>query len=474
MTEVVTQADAKYPKSAFFHSLREPLIRELHARPFLRLEAPCRLAYLALKPEQDGIHTPQKSREQLIDFLDHHGAAHPEEDAPYHFADLGDLKLKWENHSEFATYSLYSYAPRPEHLSANSFATDLHDHFTPDWLRAHEVKIISSVSARIEQARTNTVIEALLGGVVHGWFGPTKSFAAAYVTDRSAAIATDFELDHNGQVRLAVLTRDDIGPGRIGRVVQRFLEIETYRAMSMLTLPVARTIIGELGRIDRQLSKVVETIGDEQTSDKEALDDLLALSADLSLLSSRSSFRFSAGLAYEELVAQRLDLLREERILGRQLFSEFMKRRYQPAMTTCRSARKQLADMTERAAKASELLGTRVSVTTAEQNRQLLAQMDNRAAQQARLQETVEGISVVAISYYAVSLLTYLLAPLTKILPLSKTMLSALLVIPVAALVWISMHKLKERLIRAPGGKQKVGADEGTDDGAGEDQATPP
>ncbi|WP_319531064.1 DUF3422 domain-containing protein [uncultured Cohaesibacter sp.] len=444
-------SSGNYAKQALNHSLREPMIREMHARPFLKLKAPCRLAFIALKPEEDDGHTPEAARRQLIAFLDRFDAEHPHEGAVFHVVKLGDMTLKWENHSEFATYTLFTYAPKPEGLSPHSFATDLHAHFTMDWLKAYPGRIISSVSVRIEQARTQKVLEALMSSVVPDWFGsPTTSFAAAYVIDRSAAIAADFDLDHNGQIRLAVLACDTIGPGRIGRVVQRFLEIETYRAMSMLTLPAARAVMKDLRRINAELSETVEQMGDADETDKHALDALLRISAELSLLSSRSSFRFSAASAYEAIVLHRIDLLREERILGRQLVSEFMKRRYAPSMRTCESANSLLEDLTERAADAVELLGTRVSVTTAEQNRQLLSKMDARAAQQARLQETVEGISVVAITYYTVSLLSYLLSPLSKVMPVSKTMISAFLVVPVAAFVWISMHRLKEKLIRKP------------------------
>ncbi|WP_316861599.1 DUF3422 domain-containing protein [uncultured Cohaesibacter sp.] len=432
------------------HSQRAPMIREMHARPFLRLGTSSRLAFIALKPEADRVHTRQLAHEQLIAFLDRFGAEKPDEEAVYHIADLGDMVLKWENHSEFATYTLYSYAPRPEILGSNSFATDLHNHFAVDWLQAFPGRIISSVSARIEDVRNKKILEAQMSGVVHSWFGSTSSFAAAYVSDGDAAIAADFDLDHRGQIRLAVLACSEIGPGRLGRIVQRFLEVETYRAMSMLTLPVARTILSKLVSLEDQLSQTVAQIGDDAESDKAVLDRLLEISAQLSLLASYSSSRFSAGRAYEALVMQRIELLREARILDRQLFSEFMKRRYLPSMRTCQSARDQLYDLRERAAHASELLGTRVQVTTTDQNRLLLAKMDRRAAQQARLQETVEGISVVAISYYAVSLLTYLLAPVAKLVHIDKAYVAAALVIPVAAAIWISMHRLKERLIRKP------------------------
>ena len=447
----MADTQTRLAKARLNHSQRAPMVAEMHARPFLKLGAPSRLAFIALKPEVDGIHTPALAREQLIAFLDRFNVEHPAEDAVYHIAQLDGMVLKWENHTEFATYTLYTYAPLPENLGPDSFATDLHDHFSIGWLEAFPGRIVSSVSARVEKVANQKILEEQMSGVVRGWFGSASSFAAAYVSDGDVAIAADFDLDHRGQIRLAVLACNDIGTSRLGRVIQRFLEVETYRAMSMLTLPVARNVLSNIRDLNVKLSETVAKIGDEEESDKAVLEELLGISAELSLLSTSSSSRFNAGRAYEELVMQRIELLREQRILDRQLFSEFMKRRYMPSMRTCRSAQYQLDDMTFRAAHASELLGTRVQVTTTEQNRKLLAQMDRRAALQARLQETVEGLSVVAISYYAVSLLTYLLAPFAKIIHMDKTLMVAVLVVPVVAFIWLSMHKIKKRLIRKTG-----------------------
>lgn len=433
------------PWGAADHSLRKPMIAELHARPFLKLRAPARIAYIALKPEEDNLHSPAIARQQLLAFLDRYDAPHPDEEAVYYFVNLGTMTLKWENHSEFSTYTLFTYEAADQ-----PFATDLHDAFDTSWITDHGSRVITSVSIELLMEANEADMAKRMDEEIRDWFG-RASFAAALVTDKGAALAADFDLDADGHIRFAVLATPLLGPGRVGRVVQRLLEIETYRAMSMLTLPVARKVLSDLRLIDQSLSRTVEAMGAKTERASESLDELLKLSSDLAVLSSQSSFRFSAARAYETLVRQRLELLNEERLLGRQLLTEFMKRRYDPTMRTCRSASEQLDDMAERAAKAAELLGTRVSVTTSSQNRELLATMDKRAAQQARLQETVEGISVVAISYYAVSLLTYLLSPVAKMLELSKTTLAAALVLPVAALVWISMHRLKEKLIRKDG-----------------------
>jgi uncharacterized membrane-anchored protein len=139
-------------------------------------------------------------------------------------------------------------------------------------------------------------------------------------------------------------------------------------------------------------------------------------------------------------------MLREERLAGRQLFSEFMVRRFDPAMRTCHATERRLAELATRASRIAELLRTRVNVAVEAQNQELLESMDRRAALQLRLQETVEGLSVVAISYYAVSLAAYLLAPLAKGAGLDKSVLTAAAVIPVVGLVWWLVRRMRKRI----------------------------
>ena len=138
------------------------------------------------------------------------------------------------------------------------------------------------------------------------------------------------------------------------------------------------------------------------------------MAAEIEHLASTSAFRFGAAGAYEAIVNQRIQVLREERIGGRQLFGEFMIRRFDPAMRTCRSAKERLDELSARAERAANLLRTRVDVANQAQNVEVLRAMDRRAAMQLRLQETVEGLSVVAISYYAVNLAGTALGPLGR------------------------------------------------------------
>jgi uncharacterized membrane-anchored protein len=184
----------------------------------------------------------------------------------------------------------------------------------------------------------------------------------------------------------------------------------------------------------------------ERGHESDTLDHLLKMAAEIEHLSSTSAFRFGAAEAYEAIVSQRIQVLREERIGGRQLFAEFMMRRFDPAMRTCRSAQARLADLSARAERAANLLRTRVDVANQQQNVEVLKAMDRRAALALRLQETVEGLSVVAISYYAVNLAAGVLAPVAEPAGLDKTALLALLTVPVVLVVWFMVRRIRARL----------------------------
>ncbi len=76
-------------------------------------------------------------------------------------------------------------------------------------------------------------------------------------------------------------------------------------------------------------------------------------------------------------------------------------------MNTCRAAAARQESLSQRVARATQLLSTRVDVTREKQNQAVLESMNRRAAAQLRLQQTVEGLSVAAITYYIVGLVGY-------------------------------------------------------------------
>ncbi|WP_128910553.1 DUF3422 family protein [Tropicibacter alexandrii] len=416
------------------HPLRYRLANELHARPFPALTPPVRAVYLAIKQPVDAASRDRgQDLAHLIDLLDRYGTQHPQPGATHFSGQIGRHMLKWEQHTEFVTYTVFL-----DGLGVRPFDPNDFEVFPEDWLDAAPGVRVTSALLRVAVRPDDTEIT----DQVDDWL-VAESVAVSEVLDGDAIVAGDFRIDPAGHQRFAVFVKDGVGERRVGRIVQRLCEIETYKAMSMLGFTRMRQIGPDLNRIDTELTGLMQRMTVSDGDEEARLKALLSVSAELERLSAESSFRLGATGAYEAIVTQRISVLREERFLGRQTFSEFMMRRYDPAMRTVNSSAARLDSMIARAARAADLLRTRVEVGRSAQNQQLLESMDRRAELQLRLQETVEGLSVVAISYYAVSLAGYLLYPLAEAFGLSKGTLTALTVVPVVALVWWMIRRIK-------------------------------
>ena len=417
------------------HPLRYKLANELHARPFPSMEAPCSAAYIAIKQPNDAVSRDrQKDLEHLTAVLDRHGAPHPQPGATHYYGQIGKHWVKWEQHTEFVTYTVFSDGAPDRAFDPAEFEV-----FPAEWLAQAPGQRVTSVLIDIHPRPENdTEILASLDD----WF-VSESLAAASVLDDDAIVAGDFRIDQNGHLRFAVFASPNTSERRVGRIVQRLCEIETYKSMSMLGFARVRQLQPKLNELDTQLTSLMGAMSDERASAETTLNALLSISAELETLSARSSFRFGATGAYEALVNQRIEALREARFQGRQHFAEFMMRRYAPAMRTVTSAEGRLQSMSSRSIRASNLLRTRVDVERSAQNQALLESMDKRSDLQLRLQRTVEGLSVVAISYYAVSLVGYTLYPLAETMGLSTGTLTALVTLPVVGFVWWAIRRLR-------------------------------
>ena len=420
------------------HPLRYDLANELHARPSPALDAPCHAVYLALKqPQNAAARDRDVDRAHLLTLLDRFGATHPKPGATHYFGDLGKHKIKWECHTEFVTYTIFTPG-----VAAQPFDPKAFEVLPADWLADAPGARITSALIRIETL--DRPEEALLANAVD-WF-VQESLAASRVLDDAAVIAGDFRIDTGGHMRFAVFARPGAGDRRIGRIVQSLTEIETYKAMSMLGFRRARELSGEMGPLDAGLTKLIEGMTGAVDPPDATLESLLRVASELEKLRAQAAFRLGATAAYEAIVLDRIAGLREERFQGRQTFQEFMARRFDPAMRTVKSTEARLRATAERATTAGNLLRTRVDVERQAQNQDLLASMDQRADLQLRLQRTVEGLSVVAISYYAVNLVAYLAYPATEPLGLSKGLTMAILTPLVVGGVWLMIRRIRHRL----------------------------
>jgi uncharacterized membrane-anchored protein len=196
---------------------------------------------------------------------------------------------------------------------------------------------------------------------------------------------------------------------RTGALSQRLIDIETYRTLAMLGLPMALSLSGRVRRIEDRLAVITREMRVAETRDSQKLlADLTELAAELEADAASSLYRFGASRAYDGIVGERLEALEEEPVPGYDTWTAFLQRRVAPAMRTCRSVEERQANLSRKLTRATTLLRTWVDVDVEKQNRDLLASMNNRARLQLRLQQTVEGLSVAAVSYYVVGLIGYL------------------------------------------------------------------
>lgn len=425
------------------HPLRYALTNELHARPAPVISVPSTAVFLALKPTKDAAARDRAvDRAHLAALLDRFGAAHPAPDATHHGCTLGRHGLKWENHTEFATWVAHE-----DGLGDRAFDPAAFDIFPDAWLKDAPGVRVTSILFRIDvmPLSKGAPDTKALHARLDEWF-VGESLAAVSVLDGAAIVASDFRIDPAGHVRMAIFAHPDTGLRRVGRIVQRLCEIETYKSMSMLGLARARQVSTEMGVLDQRLASVMDDMAQGVSHAEGALEALMAVSTELERLEMASSFRFGATQAYEAIVHDRIGVLREQRFEGRQTFAEFMRRRYDPAMRTVKAAEARLSGLAERAMRAGRLLSTQVEVARSAQNQALLKSMDGRADLQLRLQHTVEGLSVVAISYYAVGLLANLALPFAEPIGLEKTGVMALLTPLVIGGVWLALRRIRARL----------------------------
>ena len=419
------------------HPLRFNATNELHARPFPIVATSARAAFFAYGNSDDNTERSSTADwDHLIQLLDRFGAQHPAVNVTHYFGKLGQVWVKWERHTEFTTYTAII-----DDLGKVAFDGSEFDIFPSDWLASMPGERLTSAAIRIESTASNKTIERNLK--THF---VAESLAVSRVLDSAAVIAGDYRIDVHGHLRFAVFVAPTTGRNRIGRIVQRLNEIEVYKTMSMLGLFEARELAPNLSVVDQSMAELVAALSDEHVSAESNLDALLKMSAKLEGHSSKVSYRFAASKAYSAIVSQRIEVLREERFEGLQTFREFMMRRYDPSMRTVQAMDSRLQDLISRAKRTGDLLRTRVNVERQGQNQDLLASMDRRADMQLHLQKTVEGLSIVAVSYYATGLALYLLAPIPSMFGLPKVFLTAAVAPVVVGLVYFALRRIRRNL----------------------------
>lgn len=412
---------------------RRLLHDEVHARPPARVRLPALIVHVAVLNEN-------VSREEELRHLRRlpgQAALELDSQAAFLRLRLGGHSLKWERHGEFTRYSLVQAFDVPTPCPpGNGFAAPLA--LDAGWLHAIPGRTFCAIEMLMLESAAGDPQEAL--EYAREWFGDSSIVASQLGRGHSCAV-TDFQLLASGFERMVVVAPAGTSTTRAGRISQRLLEIETYRLMALRGLPVAKALAPMLRDAETELVGITAALEGGRTSDADLLETLIALAARVERATAEHGFRFAATQAYDTLVRERIEELRELPISGTQTIGEFMRRRLSPAIATVRSTALRLSSLSQRIERASALLRTRVDIAAEGQNQQLLAKLTRGQELQLRLQSTVEGLSIAAIAYYVISLLLYFAKAAKAAGAALNPELAAGALVPVA--LWAAWHTVR-------------------------------
>ncbi len=383
-------------------ALRATLHNEVHARPPARIRLPALVVYVAVlnegvSREREFEHLRQLPGQSSLQL----------DDLSSNFVRLrfATHTLKWERHTEFTRYSLVQTLPDAVLKGMDESVLMASLRIDPDWLATIPGQTVAAIMLAMVHgdAEDPAAIKALSAP----WFEGRATLASLLGLRRACALS-DFRLRESGFERMMVIAPTNTSELRAGRTSQRLLELETYRLMALRGLPVAKALGPMLGQAEADLAEITAHMEQTHIPDQTLLHELISLAARIERATAQHMYRFSATMAYNALVEQRIEHLREAPIPGTQTLGEFLQRRVAPAIATVEASAQRLNGLSQRVERASALLRTRVDIATEAQNQMLLAQLTSGQALQLRLQTTVEGLSIAAISYYVISLVLYL------------------------------------------------------------------
>ncbi|MEM9745025.1 MAG: DUF3422 domain-containing protein [Pseudomonadota bacterium] len=419
------------------HPQRRALNAEIHARPSQSLRPPVRVSYLVLVSPSTQADAEWRHFTELIDRF---GDAVPESRPNYYRFVRSDLEVIWERHTEFSRYTVLW-------MAGDDAADERALARLPDsWVRELTGEVLLKLHCDVvEGLNDSSDLQLALER-----FGD-QDFAASSIADGRAAVFTDFDIQEDGS-NYCLLVDRGMSPLQAGRNLQRVLEINTYWLLALLAFPVAKAQLPYLADRERYIQELSQQLTVARSYEQEAalLTQLTQLEAELADRSAAHAFRFGAASAYYDLVQQRVEDLREVRLPGLQTIHEFSERRLAPAMQTCTTVTNRLARLHERASSVTRLLATRVDMDVQLQNRGVLESLNSRAELQLRLQETVEGLSIAAITYYLVGLVKYgASAVKSQGVPLDTDLATGIAIPVIAFVVWMGLWRFRRRIAAA-------------------------
>ena len=428
---------------------------ELHARPYIKLGNNLRTFHFAfLIRDNDEI----KAWKHLNKYLISEGFQElPKEHHKYWVAENKNLIIRYECHTEFISLTLIYpntillQKKKISNLFDEKFLSKLPLKFLQNFPGQH------FLSTWIEMASSDFNYQPI--DLEKFFFH--DNFAGSNVAEDGANVFISFKTDSSNFIgsgfRRVFIQNKNLRTRRTGRLLQRIVELETYQVLSLLGLSQVRKETSNLSYLEKKITEITKSVSSKAKKNlinkskinqnyQNDLNELSYVVAKIEEIASSTNYRLSATSAYYKLVEQRIIDLREERLESFQTHNEFLSRRLQPAIRTCEAFSRRLESLAVRAQRADNLVRTQIEMSIQIQNKNLLESMDLRARAQLRLQETVESLSIVAITYYVVGLLSTLVEPIDfdKIF-ISKSLFLSLSVPIILIFIWYIAKIVRKR-----------------------------
>jgi len=409
----------------FEHPYRNAVLEELHARPVDVVDVNVRVRRLVLTVEpRPG--TMGAAINAFEGFARRIGVELQGKGARQFTFDTPQRHVTWEFHTEFITVTWFS-------------ALDDRENW-PDDIGLDALKDAQLVGAM----RVDLLDETSLPERVFPTFHE-QSLCLVSVESGRAQLATDFVPDDEKFIRFE-FAGAGLLPHRRALTLRRILEMETYRTMALLGLPLARETAPALRTAETQLTSLIENLASISAAEdvQQRLRGLQELSLRTGQISERLNYRFAASYAYGAILRRRLEKLREASLGQGSSLSSFIGNRVEPALATCEAMDKRLATLSDKVARGIDLLDARIGLDMQIQNKAVLEAIAETASSQYKLQRTVEGLSTIAISYYLLGILSYALSGPLHILGWDKTWTISIVAPFVLLGVWLLLRAIRK------------------------------
>ena len=420
------------------HSEFQNCYNELHTRPFPEIKGPVKISSIVFMHNKTEL-TEQKIQNEIAhitQLCQTYLFKGPSKNCRHFYQNFNDFELRWERHSEFSSYTILV-----REYDQNYFSQPAIEKISKTWLKGIAGNVISSIHIEAQ----DPIDSFTSTSQIKPYFDQNRLLGST-LRQEKVSLWTAMRLHQDNFNRILLLS-NEMNECQNGRIIRTLLELEAYRNLTLVAFPLAQNIINEVNVIEIQLAELLSHSTDTNYTEQQQLAELSSMTAQLAQLIVGSRYRFDAAIAYYQIVESRFDELQEEKIEGLQTITAFVKRRLTPALRTIKAAKYRLDDLEKRIDRASDFLRTKIDMVIEKQNQALLTSMDNRAQIQLNLQQTVEGLSVIVVTYYLLALTQYLLNAVKSVGIVIDTTQTIAQLLPLYLLVvWLLSLRVKKKM----------------------------